>query len=84
MNTEIANWGTDVIIRKTGYCEHDGGKYSLSIYIENAHMDFSAYNYAPHRAEHCNHISIYDLTPELMIELATNILETANKIRGAK
>lgn len=83
MNTEIANRGTDVIIRKTNYCQHNDNKYSLSIDIENAHIDFSTYNYAP-LSGHCNHISIYGLTPELMIELATNILETANKIRGAK
>jgi hypothetical protein len=60
-------------------CNHDSGKYSLSIIVNNASVSLSNHCY-DHRPGNHNDIAIFGLTKDDMLNLIKTIKKTVNKI----
>jgi hypothetical protein len=69
----------ELVINDCNTCLHSDNTYSIAINIENTMIGFSSSHY-----NHCpgnyNTISIFNMKPSDMFELAEKISNTANKI----
>lgn len=66
-------------VNQCGICSHGGGKYSLTLNIENAHVNMGTYCWETYSGYVIN-VSIFDMSVDNMYELAQKIIDVANSI----